>query len=132
MLEVKIGDILVGTGTTIAEGKVIAITPDGNYVVEIVKENENTRPLQVGQLYLIDRKWDFYSVKPKPKPFFKLGKTYRFSWSTNKYKVLDIYKVQNPAYDGAEVAAVALVTNGSGEERIDMLVPSDFSSMTEL
>lgn len=133
MINAKVDDVIIsdGSGTSIAEGKVIAITPGGDYVVTVTKETGEPGSPRWGDLYKIDQHWDFYSVKPQPKFFFRLGKTYAYSWSTDKYKILDIYKVQNPAWSGAEVAAVALVRDGSGKEWVDLLNPSDFSRMIE-
>ena len=67
--------------------------------------------------------------------FFQVGKKYISVNATThyaKYKVLDVYEVDNPESEADRITAVAKITQSDGREYISTLGVSDFARMKEV
>lgn len=128
----KIGDIVVGKNDTIrsfVEGKIVAQHENGNWIIQIIKINDNfdsnRGDLIAKSEWILD---DYYSKKPS---FFEVGKEYERSnkWLGNETAlVMDTYHVDNALWDDMADVAVAKMTDKNGFEYMTLLNASHFSS----
>lgn len=135
MLNAKIGETIKTRDgrTTIGAGEVVAITLTGDYIVQITETSEHGAPLRLGDLYQIDKEWDFY-VNANEKPdFFTVGGVYRNRFSTpgraDLYTVMDLYEVGEPSWPGAAKYALATVKDPHGRAHMELLDLDDFGVM---
>ena len=116
MIKAEIGDTLVGDGATeIGKGRVIALTPRGDFIVEVKERTSFTSPnIQEGSLYQINKEWEFYSNE-NGSDFFKVGTSYQQSesyWTKKEIAtVVEVFTVDDPAWPSASDYAVVKVTN---------------------
>ena len=116
MIKAEVGDTLVGDGATeIGKGRIVALTPRGDFIVEVKERTSFTSPnLQEGSLYQIDKEWEFYSNE-KDSDFFKVGTSYQRveSYWTKKEiaTVVEVFTVDDPAWPSASDYAVVKMTN---------------------